>query len=64
MEALVGAGVNFFDHSEAYGGVNKGKPEVMFGEAVRKLGIDRSKLVHRRTPSPVPRGRAAPPCTD
>ena len=42
---LHGAGVNFFDHSEAYGGTNRGAPEVMFGEAVRSLGIKRSDLV-------------------
>ena len=45
VATLHGAGVNFFDHSEAYGGSNRGAPEVMFGNAVRKLGIKRSDLV-------------------
>ena len=45
VAALHGAGVNFFDHSEAYGGANRGAPEVMFGKTVRKLGIKRSDLV-------------------
>ena len=43
-----GAGVNFFDHSEAYGSEHaRGprSPESMFGRAVRKLGIKRSDLV-------------------
>ena len=30
---------------EAYGGSNRGAPEVMFGNTVRKLGIKRSDLV-------------------
>ena len=28
ISTLHGAGVNFFDHSEAYGGQNRGAPEV------------------------------------
>ena len=31
--------------SEAYGGANRGAPEVMFGNTIRKLSIKRSDLV-------------------
>ena len=54
VSTLHGAGVNFFDHSEAYGGANRGAPEAMFGDAVRSLGIKRSDLVPSTTVQPPP----------
>lgn len=42
IQAALDSGINFFDHADIYG---KGQSEVVFGEAVKQMGLDRSKMI-------------------
>lgn len=42
VKVSIDSGINFFDHADIYG---KGESEVIFGQAVKSLGIDRESII-------------------
>lgn len=42
IQASLDSGINFFDHADIYG---KGESEVIFGKALKSMGIDRESII-------------------
>lgn len=42
IKTAIDCGINFYDHADIYG---KGQSEIIFGQAIKELGVDRSSII-------------------
>lgn len=42
IKTALDCGINFYDHADIYG---KGQSEIIFGQAIKELGVDRSSII-------------------